>query len=457
MATDRHAVIWTRLGGSPRRMGRLTVTERECRFTYDAGYLETGLPGLGVLYPPSRVGTHTLVWQRTAWFGLFPQLQAHVPPESEGGFQRRLILRWLERQGIRPEPGFDTDWAILMVGGHGGIGHLDVFADDDSARRWYDADRPSQLFPIGERIGFSLKRFLTWLDEDAETLLEALGPTPSVGGAIPKLLLSIPDTGWDGRVGLPTRGPAPGRIDVVLKFEKETYPGIVELEALALDIHREAGFDVPRHWLAEVGGLPAIAVERYDRDANRNPVFTESWYAVMASGDRTVTSHYSSSYDAIGRAIDVSPVPLVSDPREAKAHLLKRLLLAFATGNGDLHLENLSLIQRGDWLGFSPVYDPTPMRAYRRHDLLAAMPFDGYGDFDEKGRPIGFEAALINLTHHLGFRRNHLQEWIRQTLDLTADYDRRLDRLLRLPEANREHLVAVVAQVRKKLMNVIRD
>ena len=454
MTIDREAVVWTRLGGQPRRMGRIVVTDRECRFTYDPAYPDTGLPGLGVLYPPQRLAGHTLVWRRTAWFDLFPQLQAHIPPESEGGFQRRLILRYLERQGIRPDPGFDSDWAILMVAGHGGIGHLDVFADDDRARQWYASPPPETWFDIGERLGVSLKAFLTWLDADAETLVATLGPTPSVGGAIPKLLLSIPDTGWDGRVGLPTRGAAPGRIDVVLKLEKPAYPGIAELEGLALDIHREAGFDVPRHWLAEVAGLPAIAVERYDRDAGHAPLFTESWYAVMASGDRTVTSHYSSSYDAIGRAIDVSPVPLVSDPRAAKAHLLKRLLLAFVTGNGDLHLENLSLLQRGDWLGFSPVYDPTPMRAWRRHDLLAAMPFDGYGDLDEKGRPIGFETALVNLAHNLGFRRPRLRALIDEVLDVTADYPHRLAHLATLPEANRRHLAGIARDMRKRLETV---
>ena len=267
MAIDREAVVWTRLGGQPRRMGRIVVTDRECRFTYDPAYPDTGLPGLGVLYPPQRLAGHTLVWRRTAWFDLFPQLQAHIPPESEGGFQRRLILRYLERQGIRPDPGFDSDWAILMVAGHGGIGHLDVFADDDRARQWYASPPPETWFDIGERLGVSLKAFLTWLDADAETLVATLGPTPSVGGAIPKLLLSIPDTGWDGRVGLPTRGAAPGRIDVVLKLEKPAYPGIAELEGLALDIHREAGFDVPRHWLAEVAGLPAITA--YQLSVNR--------------------------------------------------------------------------------------------------------------------------------------------------------------------------------------------
>ncbi len=454
MAEDRSAVVWTRLGGEPRPMGRFTVTDRECRFTYAPGYADTGLPGLGVLYPPWLAAGHTLAWRRSAWFNLFPQLQAHIPPESEGGFQRRLILRYLERQGIHPAPGFDADWAILMVAGHGGIGHLDIFPDDTTAEAWYRTEPPSGLFPIGERIGFSLKEFLTWLDADAAAIIETLGPTPSVGGAIPKLLLTIPDTGWDGRVGLPSRGPTPGRIDVVVKFEKESYRGIAELEALTLELHARAGLRVPRYWLGEAGGVPVIAIERYDRDQEQTPLFTESLYAVMASGDRTVTNHYSSSYDAIGRAIDVSPIPLVSEPREAKAHLLKRLLLAFATGNGDLHLENLSLWREGEWTGFSPVYDPTPMRAWRRHDLLAAMPFDGYGDLDEAGRSIGFEEALRRFALDLGFRRPHLRTIVEEVLQVTIDYPDEVRSLRSLPEENRRHLAAIACEMRERLERV---
>ena len=60
MSTDREAVVWTRLPrssdglseGAPQRMGRLYVTERECRFTYDDDFLQTGLPGLGLVYAP---------------------------------------------------------------------------------------------------------------------------------------------------------------------------------------------------------------------------------------------------------------------------------------------------------------------------------------------------------------------------------------------------------------------
>ena len=60
---DRNAVIWTRLGTQPVKMGTLVVTDKESRFTYEADYDKTGLRGLGLVYPPD-VLTSTIVRQR---------------------------------------------------------------------------------------------------------------------------------------------------------------------------------------------------------------------------------------------------------------------------------------------------------------------------------------------------------------------------------------------------------
>ncbi|HED15952.1 MAG TPA: type II toxin-antitoxin system HipA family toxin [Gammaproteobacteria bacterium] len=448
MATDREAVVWTRSGTAPVRMGRFVVTDTECRYTYDSSYLDNGLPGLGILYDPTFIGENTITWKRSQYFDLLPQLQTLIPPTSEGNFQRQLILSWLQQQNKTPEQGFDSDWAILMAGGHGGIGHIDVFENDDQASEWYSDTRTQELFTINEDLGFSLKDFMTWFDNSAEALIEALGPTPSVGGAIPKLLLSIPDSGWDGRIALPTRCAVADRTDIVVKFEKPTYPGIVELEALTLQLHAEAGFEVPRYWTAEINAMPVIAIERYDRDPNGKPLFTESLYSVMATGDSRVTHHYSSNYDDIGRVIERSPIPIVSDPQEAKHHLLKRLIMSFATGNGDLHMENLSLIQRDGQTLFSPVYDPTPMRAYSRHDMLSVMPFGNYGELDNKDQPIGFEAALVHLAKNMGFSRNTLRLIVSEVLEHTASYPQQIRQLQTLPKENQENLIRITTLVR---------
>ncbi len=453
MSIDRQAVVWTRLGTRPLRMGQLTLTDAECRFTYDADYLATGLPGVGAIYTPEVYASDTIVRTRTDAFDFLPPIQALIPPHSEHNFQRRLVTDYLARNGVTPATGLETDWEILKVSGHGGIGHLDVFESDEKAADWYGAPARPELFDLSRETDFSLKDYLTWFDQDAETLMQVIGPTPSVGGAIPKLLVSIPASGWDGRIGLPARFGAQGLVDVVLKFEQPTvYPGLVELEALALDVHRDAGFTVPRHWVVEFNGVPALAVERFDRDASKNPMFTESLYSVLASGDARITHNHSYSYDEVGRAIDRSPIDFVTDRTAAKRHLLARLLMSLLTGNGDLHLENLSIVGAADGLAFSPVYDPTPMRAYSIHNMLSVMPFGGYGETDEaSGTTTGLAAAVRQLAKHLGIAPAMLEEMIGKALEATEHYSERLRALASLPEANRENLVRIVEQVRGQL------
>jgi len=426
MSVDRQAVVWTRLGTRPLRMGQLYLTDAECRFTYDPEYLATGLPGVGAIYTPEVYASDTIVRARTESFDFLPPIQSLIPPHSEHNFQRRLVLDYLARNGMTPASGLEADWEILKVSGHGGIGHLDVFESDEKAAGWCAAPLRPERFDITQEADFSLKDYLTWFDQDAETLMQVIGPTPSVGGAIPKLLVSIPESRWDGRIGLPARFGAQGLVDVVLKFEQPTvYPGLVELEALALDVHRAAGFTVPRHWVVEFNGVPALAVERFDRDANKNPLFTESLYSVLASGDARITHNHSYSYDEVGTAI---------------------------TGNGDLHLENLSIVGMEGALEFSPVYDPTPMRAYSIHNMLSVMPFGRYGETDDaSGSTTGLAEALQNLAKNLGIPPAMLEEMIGKALKVTEDYSERLRELASLPEANKENLVAIVEKVRRQL------
>jgi len=458
MATDREAVVWTRGGDAPIRMGRLLVTDTQSRFTYDQDFIDAGLPGIGALFNPRDFGRTTIAWDRNAYFDLHPQFQTLVPPHSEDNFQRRLILAYLDKIGISYQEGFDTDWNILMVAGHGAIGHVDLFETDDKAGEWYGNAEQTELFTIQNDFGFSLKEFLTWMDDDAAPLLAALGPTPSVGGAVPKLLLSIPDSGWDGRVGLPRRGNVPDRTDVILKIEKDPYQGIVELEALALDIHRNAGFDVPRYWQTEINGLPALAIERYDRTAQGKPVFTESVYTLMASGTRDVTTHYSVTYDRIAAALEPTGIPVfVADPKQAREHLLQRLLYAFVTGNGDLHMENLAFTRNAQGeLNFSPVYDPTPMRAYSRHDELTPMEmtFGGYGDYGKNDEITDFDTAVPSFARGLGINKPQLAQMIEQVLHHTRDYSQAIDGLVHLPGENKRRLGEIHEDMVKRLGKV---
>jgi len=457
VSTDHEAVIWTRAGGTPHRMGRLYVTDKECRFTYDENYLQLDLPGLGLVYAPEYYGTTTISRERKKPFDLFPPIQSLIPPHQTDNFQRNLALKYLQSKHDRQFSGmdmtsFDTDWEILKISGHGGIGHLDVFEDDSNAENWYDNPPPHELMEVTEELGFSLKQFMTWFEEDIEVFIQTVGPTPSVGGAIPKLLLSIPESGWDGRIGLPTRQKTPGVIDVVLKFEQTTrYPGIIELEMLTLEMHREAGFDVPRYWSCFFKGMPALAIERFDRDQNNTPLCNETLYSILASGV-PLNNHYDYRYDLIAQAIDLSPVEFISNTSEAKLHLFKRLLMALLTGNGDLHLENLSITCGGGTKAFSKIYDPTPMRAYAQHDMLSVMPFGEYGETpDDSDNPITLKQAVERFAKNCGLNKTRTEELIEEMLANTREFSDRVSKLQTVPDENKERLIKQTENVRKKL------
>ncbi len=457
MSTDKEAVIWTRLGGQANRMGRLYVTDKECRFTYDEAYLQQGLPGLGMVYAPELYGTTTISRERKKPFDLFPPVQSLIPPRQADNFQRNLALKYLQKKQNRSftntdMANFDADWEILKISGHGGIGHLDVFENDSDAESWYVNPPPHTLMEVTEELGFSLKQFMTWFEEDIEVFIQTVGPTPSVGGAIPKLLLSIPESGWDGRIGLPTREKTPGIIDIVLKFEQTTrYPGIIELEMLTLEMHREAGFDVPRYWSCFFKGMPALAIERFDRDQNNTPLCSETLYSILASGI-PLSNHYDYRYDLIAQAVDVSPVEFVSNTVDAKLHLFKRLLMSLLTGNGDLHLENLSITCCNNTKGFSKIYDPAPMRAYAQHDMLSVMPFGDYGETpDDSDSPINLKQAVERFAKNCGLNKSQAKDIIENTLAITSEFSSRVGKLKTVPDENKERLIKQTESVREKL------
>ena len=448
---DRNAVIWTRLGTQPVKMGTLVVTDKESRFTYEADYNRTNLRGLGLVYPPD-VFTGTIVRQRNEYFDFHPPIKSLVPSREERNFQRALLLKYLEKINIKPEPGFDTDWNILIHAGHGAIGHLDVFESDSAANQWYSTPSKKGLVELDDKFGFSLKEFMTWFDGDTEVLIDILGPTPTVGGAIPKLPLSIDRNGWDGRIGLPTRFGDTDRTDILLKLENTAqYPGIIELEVLGLTIHRDAGFDVPRFWPVTVKNLSALAIERFDRAENGSTVFMESIYSVLASGNEKITNHYSTTYDHIGAAIDSPDIQIITDRKSAKKHLLDRLILSMLTGNGDLHLENLSIIEREGNLAFSPVYDPAPMRAYSIHNALfpTGMGFGDYGD-EINDELINFNEAYTRFRKNLGISKTTLQNSVEHLLKVTDDYDKKIDSLETLPAENKTNLIKIHKNIREK-------
>ena len=188
----------------------------------------------------------------------------------------------------------------------------------------------------------------------------------------------------------------------------------------------------------------------------------ESVYSLLASGSLSISHHYSASYDFIGKALDNKKIEITQDPKQAKEYLFKRLVLAMLTGNGDLHLENLSFLEKEvekqlekkTVLEFSPVYDPTPMRAYSRHDMLTPpeMTFGNYGDFSG-GKVISLERGLNRFSKNLKINSNQYQQIIEDCLLITRNYEQKINELNNLPDLNKENLIKIHRKIYADLEN----
>ena len=120
--------------------------------------------------------------------------------------------------------------------------------------------------------------------------------------------------------------------------------------------------------------------------------------------------------------------------------------MAILTGNGDLHLENLALLNKDGALGFSPGYDPTPMRAYKLHDMLTppGMTFGDYGDFLGRSESaVGFSEAFERFSKTLKISRNKWSGIVQDCLDVTHDYPELIARLNTVPDENKDNLCRI--------------
>lgn len=447
---DRHAVIWTKTATGPVKMGDLVVTDIDARFAYSEGFLASGNPdGLSLLASPKIYGREPVVFRLRPSFPLHPRLMQFIPGHGRGNIQRRLYTRVLERRTQPPLPGFDTDWEILMLAGRNGIGHLDVFRDDVVAEQWYA--RPAQKKPSNTDRRAFWKAIREDISEDMaeinpEKISQLLGPTPSAGGMIPKLLVAIPDEKkWTGEFAAAGTRQSNGKsfIDVLLKIEPREYEGVVALESLCLDLHRELGFEVPRTWHTSMDGMRLLAVERFDRGQNGLPIPMESFYSVFATGDTRFNGNDDTDIEEVGLRLEKLATVVNLNHKAARREIYRRFCLAFCTGNGDMHLENVSFLGGPEQTRIAPVYDPSPMRAWPQHNVRTSIPIIFEGS--------SLRENLIRIGAAFGLPATDAANTLDELLDATASYTQRVMDAQAVPDARKRNLTEIVKAERLSL------
>lgn len=446
MARNYHAVIWTRVSGIPEKMGDLVLSQAHISFTYTKEYLATGQPGFCLLGDGAIWGVDTVSYPVSERIPLFPRLLSLVPGNNPRNLQRRHYLDILRAKlGKEPPPGIDTEWQLLVMGGHGGIGHIDIFSDDIVAESWYRIDIPARdtvamirTTDSRSQLWRMLKRNVLDENIDFDPLLveQTLGPTPSVGGMIPKLLVSItPD---DAELNFYPPGTK-DKTDVVLKIEPLEYSGLLDLEALCLDVHREAGFEVPVYHRFDDNDLHFLAVERFDQTGGK-PLPMESLFSIIATGDHHFRETGDILLDELGGILQrLSEIANIEE--DSGDQLYRRILLALLTGNGDLHLDNIAILGGLSGCRLTPVYDPAPMRAWPRHNLVSAIPFEASA-YEDHG------AFFVVLGRSFGLSVEKVKQCIQDAFAATSSYTERVMQLDRLPVLQRKQLVEIVQKER---------
>jgi serine/threonine-protein kinase HipA len=160
----------------------------------------------------------------------------------------------------------------------------------------------------------------------------------------------------------------PGRY--ILKPRAETFPELPENELLTMRLAAEVGLEVPPCALVQLkDGSTAYIVRRFDR-ATHGKVHQEDFCQLAQKPPK---EKYDGSAELCVRLVR----RYASEPGIEMLKLYRQLVFAWWTGNGDLHLKNLSMLRDQDGLiRMTPVYDLICTRLFLPEDDLA-LPIGG--------------------------------------------------------------------------------
>jgi serine/threonine-protein kinase HipA len=165
----------------------------------------------------------------------------------------------------------------------------------------------------------------------------------SIQGIQPKLSALL--SPGEARFDITDRGGA-----YILKPQSGDYPHLPENEDLTMRFAKIAGIETPKHGLLWcVDGSLTYFIKRFDR-AGRRKVALEDFAQLLGMSRST---KYNSSMEQAAVAIE----SFCTFPAVEKLKLFRLTLFSFLTGNEDMHLKNLSLIQNGETVELSPAYD----------------------------------------------------------------------------------------------------
>ncbi len=240
----------------------------------------------------------------------------------------------------------------------------------------------------------------------------------------------------ENKLTLPAKGQSG---EWIVKFDSPTFPHLTENELSMLEWAREGGFDVPECHLLDaehVLGFPrsytprgtrVLAVRRYDRSATGR-VHQEDFAQAVGLPPSEKYEHVTHETMArlVRRFID----------EEAVGELVRRLVFVVASGNGDAHLKNWSLVYSGTTQArWSPLYDQVATIAWEAPARELALKLAGVKQFGRIDR-----AAFERFADKAEIERRRIHDLIDGTLGQLRQAWRKIVAEAPLPEAHEEAL-----------------
>lgn len=329
-------------------------------FAYTADYLAAGSRSVATTLPLTDEPVRTVA-------GAVPAFFANLLPEG-----RRLSAL---RRSIKASA--DDELSLLLAVGSDPVGDVQVVADPDAMG--VEGAEVEGVEPTSATGDFA--------DLDFDDLLAAhgIGDPSALAGVQDKVsgrMLTVP-LAHEGRAHL-------------LKFEVPEFPLVVTNEDHFLRVARHLRHPVVS---AEVvhdrHGRAGLLVTRFDRvlqDGQLRRLAVEDGAQVLGVHP---ADKYSVSMEqlAIGLAAVCRSRPL------ALQSVIRQALLAWLTGNGDLHAKNISTLGRED-RSIAPIYDIPSTVPYG--DSTFALPLSGRRNnlstkaFRAFGAEIGLPAAAVD-------------------------------------------------------------
>ena len=355
--SDRELLVYLDLTGMAHFVGSLwarRVRNREsATFEYAADWLAS--PARFALEPALMLGggpQHTQ--QGRALFGAFGD---SAPDRWGRNLTQRDERRRAQAEGRAPRSLGEVDFLL----GVGDIARQGALRFKETADGPFlasgDGTNVPPLIRLGELLNAAMR--VAANGEDDGDLRLILAPGSSLGGARAKASV------------LDQRGELS-----IAKFPQadDTYP-VMQWEAVALDLARRAGIEVPTWRLEQVADRTALLLRRFDRDGDIRIPFLSAM-SMLGAADNEDHS-YLEIVDALRQ--------FGSQPEQDCAQLWRRIVFNILISNTDDHLRNHGFLYdgAGGWR-LSPAYDmnPTPVDVKARVLSLAIDEADDTASLD---------------------------------------------------------------------------